>query len=99
MRIIVAGSAGFVGGHLYKAMADGSDDIIGIDLKDGNDILTADLPDADRVFHLAAQTDAQSNDAISDARTNVLGTVRLLEKYGNRLVYASSCAVNYPVTP
>lgn len=96
MTIVVTGHRGFVGGHLLRAI---QGPVIGLDLADGNDILTCDLPDADRVFHLAACTDAQAADAGADARTNIMGTLRLLDRYGPAVVFASSSMVNYPVTP
>lgn len=95
LRVLVTGHWGFVGGHLCKRLGN----VVGIDLKDGNDILTADLPQVDRVYHLAANTDAQSPDVAADARVNIMGTLRLLEAYGDRLVFASSSMVSYPTTP
>lgn len=99
MKALVTGHRGFVGAHLWAALDALGYELTGLDLKDGQDILTAELPAVDKVFHLAAQTDAQSFNAEADARTNIMGTLRLLEKYGSRLIFASSAAVNYPVTP
>jgi UDP-glucose 4-epimerase len=95
VSVLVTGHRGFVGGHLCKRLGE----VVGIDLKDGADILTADLPEVDRVYHLAANTDAQSPDVAADARVNIMGTLRLLERYGDRVVFASSSMVAYPVTP
>lgn len=95
VSVLVTGHRGFVGGHLCKRLGD----VVGIDLKDGEDILTADLPEVDRVYHLAANTDAQCADVAADARVNIMGTLRLLERYGDRVVFASSSMVAYPVTP
>jgi nucleoside-diphosphate-sugar epimerase len=72
--------------------------VLGLDIKSGCDIVHTHLPDADRVFHLAAQTNAQSTDVFGDARTNVLGAVRVFERYGDKVVFASSSMVNYPTT-
>lgn len=66
---------------------------IGLDIKDGNDILTCDLPDADTVIHLAAEPGVVASVAhpYTNARTNILGTIRLLERYKNaRFIFASS---------
>lgn len=95
VKVLVTGHRGFVGGHLCKRLGD----VVGIDLRDGDDILTADLPEVDRVYHLAANTDAQCADVAADARVNIMGTLRLLERYGDRVVFASSSMVAYPVTP
>ncbi len=99
MRVLVTGHLGFVGSHLCGDLKALGHEILGIDLKEGNDLLSAPLPNADRVFHLAAQTNAQSNDAFADATINVTGTVRVLEKYKDKVVLASSSMVNYPVSP
>jgi nucleoside-diphosphate-sugar epimerase len=87
---------GFIGRHLGRRL-DGN--YIGIDLRQGKDILTCDLPDADRVYHLAANTAAADPEFVRSAEVNIMGTLRLLYRYGNRLVLASSSMVNYPHTP
>ena len=99
MKIVVTGSAGFIGNHLCARLTADRHDVIGLDRKNGQDILTCDLPDADRVFHLAAQTDATSTDAGADAKDNIIGLLRVLQRYGPRAIFASSSMVNYPVTP
>lgn len=96
-RIVVTGHLGFVGRHLLERLVGA--EVIGMDIKDGNDIINCDLPDADKVFHLAAQTNAQSDDVEEDALTNVIGSVRVFERYRDKVVFASSSMVNYPVSP
>lgn len=69
------------------------DDTIGLDIKEGNDILTCDLPDADIIIHLAAEPGVIESvkDPLTNARTNILGTIRLLEHYKNaKFIFASS---------
>lgn len=57
MKILVTGHKGYIGSHLYSELQkrDDIDEIIGIDLKDGDDIAYC-LPDkdVDIVFHFAA---------------------------------------------
>jgi len=98
---VVTGDCGFIGRHLCAALASQEIDarVIGLDVKTGDDVLDCILPDCDVCYHLAAQTDARCSDAVEDARVNVLGSVRVFQRYRDRCVFASSCAVNYPVTP
>jgi len=99
MKILVTGHKGFIGSHLEKKLLALGHEVLGIDLKSGSDILTADLPEVDRVIHLAAQVDAFFKDAYKDAETNILGTIRLMQRYGKNLVFISSGMVNYPQSP
>lgn len=99
MLAIVTGSSGFIGPHLCEALRCRGDDVIEIDLKNGTDVLTCELPDANVVFHLAAQTDAYCDDAEADAKANILGSIRIFERYRSKCVFTSSSMVNYPTTP
>lgn len=99
MRCVVTGSDGFIGTHLCRRLRELGHTVCGLDLKSGNDILVCDLPPADLVFHLAAQTDAVSSDVEADARVNIMGLLRVLAEYGSRLVFASSVAIHHPVSP
>lgn len=88
-KILLTGSDGFISSYLIKEF----DEFIGLDLKSGNDILSCDLPEVDIVFHLAAQSDVLNSiaDPIADAKTNILGTIRLAKRYKNKkFIYISS---------
>lgn len=91
MRILITGNLGFIGSHLGFKVGPH----LGLDLQSGQDVRSCDLPDADLVYHLAAQTDAQSEDWHLNMSTNIHATIRLALKYRSRLILASSSMVNY----
>lgn len=98
-KALVTGHLGFVGKHLCNVLKANGHEVTGIDLIDGGNICLAYLPQVDWVFHLAAQTNAQSRDAYWDASTNVTGSIRIFEYYRDKVVFSSSSMVNYPVSP
>ena len=54
MKILLTGHKGFIGTTLFKKLQSNlSYKVIGLDIKDGNDLLTCDLPKVDVVIHLA----------------------------------------------
>lgn len=101
MKILITGHRGFIGSHLWPAVQEQfpAPMLYGLDRKDGNDILSCELPEVGLVFHLAAQTDAFNRDMRQNVVDNISGTTRILERYGNRVVHASTSMVNYPVNP
>ena len=97
-KILVTGYKGFIGSHLYETLPE--EQRIGIDLKDGEDIIDQ-LPDiqVDTVFHLAAQPRVEYSveNPSYTLKHNVLGTSRALEWAKNhgakRVVFSSSSAI------
>lgn len=88
-RICVTGHMGFVGTALMPFLPDAA----GLDIKEGNDILECELPGADVVIHLAAEPGVVASvaDPYKNARTNILGTIRLLQHYKDaKFIFASS---------
>lgn len=99
MKILVTGHKGFIGTYLAAELRAQGHTVVGCDLRDPNhdtDINTMHLNWFDKVFHLAAKVDARADNATEMAETNIIGSLRLFERYGEKVVFASSCAVHYP---
>src|SRR4051794_25796364 len=106
MKAVVTGGAGFIGSNLVDALVARGDDVTVVDdLATGkrenvnpeaefveSDIRTGWLPEADVVFHLAAQADVPTSVQRPDfdAEVNVVGTVRVLQAAGETPVVFSS---------
>lgn len=92
MKILVTGAEGFIGGYLMPELSNA----VGLDIKRGEseNILTCRLPDeVDVVIHLAAIPGviASVENPYKNAETNILGTIRLLQKYKQaKFIFASS---------
>ena len=99
MNILLTGSDGFIGSHLFHQLKE-EHDVIGFDLKNGHDILNSELPkDIDLVIHLAGLSGVKDslNRPTDYWKTNVIGTQRLFEHYENtRIIYASSSTAHEP---
>ena len=99
MNILLTGSDGFIGSHLFHQLKE-EHDVIGFDIKNGHDILNSELPkDIDLVIHLAGLSGVK--DSLTRPteywKTNVIGTQRLFEHYENtRIIYASSSTAHEP---
>ena len=93
--ILLTGYKGYLGSLLFEKV-----DAIGIDLKDGMNLITCDLPkDIDVIYHLAAQSSVESSwhDPVYDA-DNLRMTIRLVKEYPNaRIIYANSAAAKSPI--
>ena len=99
MNILLTGSDGFIGSHLFHQLKE-EHDVIGFDIKNGHDILNSELPkDIDLVIHLAGLSGVKDslNRPTDYWKTNVIGTQRLFENYENtRIIYASSSTAHEP---
>lgn len=87
--ILITGSRGFLGSKLHEKIGG-----LGIDLRDGLNILTCDLHDADVIYHLAAQSDVEPSwhDPVHDA-SNYTMMVRLVHWYPKaKIIYTQSAA-------
>lgn len=111
MKILVTGNKGMIGSRLEKALMMSefstvhrnysySSEIFGIDIKDGLNLLTCDLPEVDLIYHLAAQSSVESSwkDPVYDM-DNIRMTARLVKKYPNaKIIYANSAAAQEPIS-
>lgn len=95
---MITGNSGNIGSRLAKHF----DSYIGIDNKDGKNLLTCELPDnVDLIFHLAAHAPVEHSwhDPVRTME-NISGTVRLVTAYPNaKIIFASTGASIDPVSP
>ena len=100
MNILLTGHRGFIGSSLLNALKL-NHTVTGIDLLDGNDLLTCDFPnkDFDLIIHLAGRSGVREsiNDPAAYWMNNVEASRRLFERYQNtRILYASSSSAYEP---
>lgn len=90
-RILCTGHKGFIGSHLTPRLKDW----VGVDLKDGQNLLTCELPkNIHLIYHLAAQSSVEASwhDPLHDL-DNIRITARLAHAYPKaKIVYVNSCA-------
>ncbi|MBB6345461.1 dTDP-L-rhamnose 4-epimerase [Nonomuraea muscovyensis] len=104
MKVMVTGSAGFIGSHVAEAVEEAGHEVVPFDLRAGADVrdeaaLDRSLPGVDLVVHQAAKVGlgVDVSDLPAYAAVNVYGTAVLLAamaRHGvGRLVLASSMVV------
>jgi len=106
VKVLVTGHKGYIGTHVYRDLKDLGHEVVGIDLKEGKDIMHC-LPNEsfDYVFHLAAMPSVQFSveKPTYTMRQNVLITSKILEwakDYGvKRIIFSSSAAAVDCVSP
>lgn len=96
--ILVTGHRGFIGSSLMFSLPGA----VGLDVREGHNLLTCDLPkDIDVIFHLAAQSSVEPSwhDPLHDL-DNIRITARLVKEYPNaKIIYANSCASMHVSSP
>lgn len=89
-------------GHIGSKLSLFFDNFIGIDTKDGKNLLTCELPEnIDTIYHLAAHAPVEDSwkDPIRTLE-NLATTIRLVHKYPNaKIIFASTGAAIDPVSP
>jgi UDP-glucuronate 4-epimerase len=95
MTTLITGHMGFIGRNLFQHLKEGGYDCVGIDIKDGKDILKCSLPSCDAVIHLAALAGVRKSRENPDEywKVNVEGSKRIFEhaqKWHAKVLYASS---------
>lgn len=87
--ILLTGHKGMIGKRLFEKVGGG-----GIDFKDGLNVLTCELPDADIIYHCASQISVESSfaDPLNDM-DNIKMMARLVKRYpDSKIIYLSSAA-------
>ena len=84
MKILLTGHYGFIGSALLKALSL-SHEVTGIDLLDGDDLLTCEFPNIefDLIIHLAGKSGVRESftDPAGYWHNNIEASRRLFERY------------------
>ena len=100
MNILLTGSEGFIGQHLQSFLKD-KYNLICLDKKTGNDLITCDLDyDVDLVIHLAGLSGVRDSldNPVEYWTNNVVATYRVFKQFKNgpKILYASSSTAKEP---
>ena len=96
--ILITGYRGNIGSKLTKKLSD----FVGIDTKEGKNLLTCELPEnIDVIYHLAAHAPVEwSWQDPMRTMENLTSTIRLTHHYPNaKIIFASTGAAIDPITP
>ena len=100
MKILLTGSEGFIGQHLFKFLNEQGHKVICIDKESGNDLLSCDLKySVDLVIHLAGLSGVRDSlERPTDYwEQNVIAGKRLFDYFKDtRIIYASSSTAHEP---
>jgi len=100
MNILLTGSDGFVGSHLFYHLKE-EHNVIGFDIKSGQDILQTEFPkDIDLVIHLAGLSGVRDSldNPVEYWTNNVVASHRVFKQFKNgpKILYASSSTAREP---
>lgn len=99
MRVLLTGHKGFIGSKLYANLQQ-DHEVMGLDIKSGDDLLSCDLPEKiDIVIHLAGKSGVRESIKNPEEywNNNVEASKRLFSKYRRkRILYASSSSAYEP---
>ena len=101
MKILITGHEGFIGKVLFDRLWHKGHELIGLDIKKGDDITKCSLEftDLDLIIHLAGKSGEREslNNPGDYWTTNVEGTRRIFERFKKvKILYASSSSAYEP---